>query len=120
MTFSMWAAVTILTASGMFEAWDVTVGFGLERDITQVQAHAAAVSTGGTQPGGGSLGTLIGMFLGVGAIFIKFIPFVISSPIMFVNLGVPAWLVMPITSVMYVITAFDVMHMWTGRQTMGV
>lgn len=68
------------------------------------------------EPGGG-LSTLINLFVSVGQTFATIISSIFVAPLMFMNLGFPSWIVVPIFAPMYIIATLEIVSIVSGRRT---
>lgn len=106
--------VTIMTGSGLSEDLGVTLAPGVEKAMDDVLDNAKK----GFSPNAAALETLYFLFVAGMSTFNVLISGVFSLPSMFLNLGFPEWIVVPLFAPMYVISTLELIYMATGRSTL--
>lgn len=103
--------VGIMESSGLSDDLGVELAPGIGDEIDSAVSKAQdGFSTGGI----GS--TLFGLFAAAGGFFNAFLKTVFAAPSMFMNLGFPEWFVVPIFVPLYIISMFEVVYAFTGRE----
>lgn len=103
--------VTIMEGSGLSDDLGVTLAPGVDNAMDKVVENAKA----GFSPNTGLGDTLFSLFATAMSTFELLIAGVFSMPSMFLNLGFPAWFVLPIFAPMYVISTLELIYAATQR-----
>lgn len=108
----MTAASNAIVVSGVGDALGIAPTTGEQAAVTDAQAQADSFS-----PTQGSSETLFGLFTAGGSVFSSIFQVALAAPLMFINLGVPTWLVTFIFAPMTVIVFADLFGIIAGRST---
>jgi len=102
---------TAMTASGMSEDLGVTLNPGAEKTMDQIVQHGKD----GFDPSANIVESFVGVSLAAlntGKLVIQ--GMTTAAPVMFLNLGFPEWIVIPVFAPMYVIAMFYFIYLVTG------
>lgn len=103
------SSATAFEASGVAEDWGVEPETGMSDQIAELEAAMAQINPS-------NLGsTLFGMYTSVTKVIQIVFNFVLYGPIMFMNLGVPGWLVSLVFAPQYLFVGADIAYTLTGR-----
>lgn len=105
--------VTIMEASGMSDDIGVTLAPGVDDAMDGVVSEMKK----GFSPDVSVIESLISMLVAGGRLFKVVIEGVFAAPAMFMNLGFPEWIVIPLFAPTYLISALELMYIFTGRRT---
>lgn len=103
--------VTVMEGSGLSEDIGVTLAPGVSESIDDVIKNAKDGFTASEGLGD----TLFSLFAAAGGTFRVLISGVFSLPAMFLNLGFPSWMVLPIFAPMYIVSTLEIIFAFTGR-----
>lgn len=101
----------ILVASGLAADMQINPSPGMSEEMDNVVDSARS----GFSPNAGIGDTLIAMFIAAISLVSVIVKGVFLAPEMFLNLGFPAWFVLPIFAPMYVVVVYDIIYVGTGR-----
>ena len=104
-------ATTIMAASGLSGQLGVQLDPGGDGRLQAANQTAANESNIDEGPGD----TLFSLFTRVGAIFSTITGAVFAAPTMFMNLGFPSWIVVPLFAPVYIISSLEIFAIVTGR-----
>lgn len=104
------AASNAVVVSGVGDALGVqpTTGSGDQIERTQDAA-------GSLEPSQGSSETLFSLFTSGGSVFSGIYKIIFAAPLMFINLGVPAWLTTFVFAPMAIVVTADLFYILSGR-----
>jgi hypothetical protein len=108
----MTAASNAIVVSGVGDALGVAPTTGEPAAVQSAQSDAESFS-----PTQGSSETLFGLFTSGGSVFASIFQVALAAPLMFVNLGVPTWLVSFVFAPMAIIVFADLFGIIAGRGT---
>lgn len=103
--------VSVMAASGMSE----DLGVQLAPGISDSMESAIDSLRNGFSPSAGIGETLFTLFIAGLQILNIIIDAITATPIMFLNLGFPSWLVLPLFVPMYAISTLELVYVATGR-----
>lgn len=103
--------VTIMEGSGLSEDIGVDIAPGISEDVNEL-TNKAKDGFSATEGLGDTLFTLFSAAFTLVSIFMQSLW---ALPTMFLNMGFPAWIVLPITGPLYLISTLEVMYVATGR-----
>jgi len=104
-------AVTTMSASGMSE----DLGVELAPGISDSMDNAIDQLRDGFSPSAGIGETLFTLFIAGLQIMGIVVDAITATPTMFLNLGFPDWIVIPLFVPFYAISTFELVYMATGR-----
>lgn len=102
---------TIMAASGLSDQLGVQLDPGGDDRLQEANQTAATESN--VDEGVGD--TLFSLFTRVGTIFSTITGAVFAAPTMFMNLGFPSWIVIPLFAPVYIISSLEIFAIVTGR-----
>lgn len=103
------SSATAFEASGVAEDWGVEPEAGMSDQIEDLEAAMAKINPS-------NLGdTLFGLYTSVTKVVQIVFNFILYGPIMFINLGVPAWLSTLIFAPQYIFVGTDIAYSLFGR-----
>lgn len=102
--------VTIMGSSGLSEDLGVTLAPGVNEAMEQTLNNVEEFRT---SEGLGD--TLFSLFASAGSSFRVIVEGVFSAPTMLMNLGFPDWIVIPMFAPMYLLSAMEMVSVFTGR-----
>jgi hypothetical protein len=103
--------VGIMEASGLSEDLGVNLAPGVSETMDEMVTNARDA----INPSSGFGETLFSLFISGVKLLETFMVGVFAAPSMLINLGFPAWFVIPVTSPLYVIGSLEIMYAATGR-----
>jgi len=103
--------VTIMAGSGLSE----DLGVDLAPGITDSMNNAIESLKNGFSPSAGVGETLFTLFIAGLQIMGIVVDAITAVPTMFLNLGFPSWIVLPLFVPMYAVSTFELVYMATGR-----
>lgn len=104
-------SVGIADASGLSEDTGVSLETGVGESLDKSVAHAKK----GFAPGSGAGQTLYNLFWSAWNFFKTLIVGTYSAPSAFINLGFPAWFIVPLFAPLYIIAVLDLIYAAAGR-----
>lgn len=104
------AASNAIMLSGVGAALEINPNTGGEAAVEDVQQDAESI-----EPAQGTSETLFTMYTSVTQSLQGVFTFVFAAPLMFINIGVPGWLVFFFFSPLAIIVVVDVVHVLMGR-----
>jgi len=109
--------VLVNSAVGIADASGLTEDTGVELDTGVSESLDAAVDQArtGFSPDSGAGETLFTLFIGAYFFAQAMFQTVFSAPTLLMNLGFPAWFVVPITAPIYIIAMMDLVYIAAGR-----
>lgn len=111
MLLLMNGTVTVMSASGLND----DLGVELAPGISEAMDDAIDSLQQGFEPSAGIGDTLFSLFIAGLQIFEIVISAITAAPNMFMNLGFPSWIVMPLFIPMYAISTLEMVFVATGR-----
>lgn len=104
------AASNAIMFSGVGAALEISPDTGAQDELERVQESADEV-----EPAQGNSDTLFTMYASTTGAFETVYSIIFAAPLMFINLGVPIWLVTFFFAPMIVIVLADIVHLMGGR-----
>lgn len=104
-------SASVMSASGMSDDLNVELAPGISDSMDKATEELRK----GFSPSAGVGETLFAMFIAGLEILRIIISGVGAAPQMFLNLGFPAWIVLPLFAPMYAISALELVYVGTGR-----
>lgn len=106
-------SVTIMSASGLSEDLGVSLAPGVESSMDKLVSDMKK----GFSPNAGLGETLFTLFVGALRLFRVIVEGLYAAPSMFLNLGFPSWLVIPLFAPLYMLSTLELVYVATGRNT---
>lgn len=107
--------VGIMSASGLSDDLGVSLSTGTQAAADDAVDRSKEEEGGGFSTGQGGGETLFGLFVsGVGLIK-DLVTGVFAFPTLLINLGFPSWIVVPLTTPLYIIAVLEILYVATGR-----
>lgn len=103
--------ITIMEGSGLNDDLGVTLAPGVD----QATENATAEAKKAFNPNSGPGETLFAMFASVGNTIAALFKGVFALPQMFLNLGFPEWIVLPLFAPMYIVSTLELIYAASGR-----
>jgi hypothetical protein len=103
--------VGIMASSGLNE----DLGVSLAPGVSDSMDEAVSTAQSGFSADASIIESTITLILSGVRLFQALIASVFAGPQMFMNLGFPAWIVLPITAPLYIIAALEFIFLATGR-----
>jgi len=104
--------VTIMEGSGLSDDLGVSLAPGVEQEVNNL----TELASDGFQSSEGLGDTLFTLFAAAYSLIALFAQSAFAVPTMFLNLGFPAWFVVPLTGPLYLVSTLEVVYAATGRQ----
>lgn len=104
-------AVGIMSSSGLQD----DLGVALAPGVTDSVDSAVNTAKDGFTANSGFADTLIALILSALKLFSALIQSVFALPKMLINLGIPSWIVVPVSLPLYIIAALEFVFLATGR-----
>jgi hypothetical protein len=106
-------SVAMMEASGLSEDLDVTLAPGVDSSLDKTVDEFQE----GFSPTAGLGETLFSLFIGAIRLFETAVNAVWAAPQMLMNLGFPAWIVVPVAAPIYIVSTLEIVSIATGRRT---
>lgn len=103
--------VTIMEGSGLNDDLGVELAPGISDQVEEL----TRLASDGFQANEGLGDTLFTLFAAGYSLIALFAQSIFALPTMFLNLGFPAWFVIPLTGPLYLISTLEVLYAATGR-----
>lgn len=104
-------SVGIMSSSGL----EADLGVSLAPGVSDSVDSAVQTAERGLSANSGFAQTLIALILSALQLFSALIRAVFAFPQMLMNLGIPSWIVVPVSLPLYVIAALEFVFLATGR-----
>jgi len=104
-------SVTVMSASGMNE----DLGVELAPGIDDAMNTAISELRQGFSPSAGAGETLFSMFSAGLQVLRIMITAVGAAPTLFLNIGFPSWIVVPLFAPIYIVSTLELVYVGTGR-----
>lgn len=107
-----------LTEALGFEPWQVPGGESMVNDLNASAEQQIGQAENPDQSlfGGGGLSTLFGLFVKGAELFLGFGTYVTQGPGMLINLGFPAWAMLPAWTIALLYVVIDLYYYAMGRE----
>lgn len=105
-------AVTIMEGSGLSEDLGISIAPGISGEVNEL----TTLAKDGFQSSEGLGDTLFTLFAAAYSLVSLFMQSLWALPTMFLNMGFPAWIVVPLTAPLYLISTLEVLYVASGRQ----
>jgi len=103
---------TVMAASGLNDDLGVSINPGAEQTVDDIITNAQA----GFSPSTSIVESFVGVSLAALNTFELIIGGItVGGPVMFINLGFPNWIVIPVFAPMYLIITLEFIYVVTGR-----
>jgi len=105
-------AITVMEGSGLSDDIGVTLAPGVSDEVGELTAQAKD----GFSASEGIGDTLFALFAAAFTLVSIFVQSLWALPSMLLNVGFPVWIVVPLTTPLYLIATLEVLYAATGRR----
>jgi len=105
-------AITVMEGSGLSDDIGVTLAPGVSNEVSELTTQAQD----GFSASEGIGDTLFALFAAAFSLVSLFVQSLWALPVMLLNVGFPVWIVVPLTTPLYLIATLEVLYAATGRR----